>query len=208
MIRYRQQPIAYKIFVASPGDVAKEREAFFRMVDEVNKALEILQVPARLKVYAWEPSTYPDVGLPETVILDQIPLRECDIFVAILWKRFGTPPGTINFSNGRPYLSGTEQEIEEAIAIRTQNNRGRPVIMIYRKIDPISPDIPIEDLEQLQRLQAFMQKFEAKGEHPALVVKFRRSRKKPFESLVYFHLLRAVWALLEKDQINVRLTSD
>jgi|YNPNPStandDraft_1061719.scaffolds.fasta_scaffold14300_4 hypothetical protein len=195
----------YRIFLASPQDVAREREIFCKVVDWVNEQLFQLGLPARLEVLGWERYVHPDIGLPEPLILRCIPIEKCDIFVAIFWKRFGTPPGTFR-TDGTPYLAGTEQEIEEAIRARRQNERNRPVIMIFLKTDGIPPHLPKEEREQLERLMKYLDKFEVGGEHPALIRRFK-TRTSPsriseeFRFMVAAFLLSTVKEFLIQDQV-------
>ena len=113
----REHYLVYKAFIASPGDVSSEREIAYQVIDEINGILKNMGKSYQVEVYAWEDRVYPDVGLPQDVILKQIPVEECDLFIGVLWKRFGMPPGGVRPQDGRPYLSGTEQEIDEAIAM-------------------------------------------------------------------------------------------
>ena len=194
----------YKIFLASPQDVVKEREIFCEVVEWVNGQLSQLNIPARLEVVGWERYVPPDLGLPEPLILKYIPIEKCDIFVAIFWKRFGTPPGTFR-TDGTPYLAGTEQEIEEAIRIRRQSDRNRPVIMIFLKTDPAPPHPSEEEIEQLHRLARFLRKFEVDSEYPALIYRFKtrispRRISKGFEFTIAAFLMRTVKELLAQDQ--------
>jgi hypothetical protein len=47
------------------------------------------------------------MGRPEQLILDQI--GQYDLFVGIMWRRFGTPTGVAG--------SGTEQEFDHALRV-------------------------------------------------------------------------------------------
>lgn len=200
--------IIYKIFLASPQDVLEERERFKRTVNCTNMMLSNMKVSARLELYAWE-QVPPGLGLPEEVILQRIPIKDCDIFVAIFWKRLGSPPGTFG-TNGKPFLSGTEQEIEEAIHARSQNEKKRPAIMIFLKTDPIPAPAALskEDIEQLGRLKQYLERFEVGGEHPALVTTFKSKRSaksdvtKQFEFVVMSALLTQVKEFMEQDGVN------
>lgn len=164
-------PKTYRIFIASPGDVLHERETAFRVIELVNRKLKETFSAAQLEVAAWE-RAHPDIGLPQDVILKQIPITECDILVAIFWKRFGLPPGSQRPSDGRPYLSGTERELDEAIHARQLSKNDRPAIMIYRKLDPVPAEMSDEDFEQLQRVRIYLKSFEPGGTTPALISKF------------------------------------
>jgi len=191
----------YSIFLASPQDVRRERERFCEVVELVNGLLFQLNKPARLEVRRWERDVPPDLEIPEKLILKHIPMEECDIFVAIFWTRFGSPPGTFR-PDGTPYLAGTEQEIEEAIKVRKQSDKNRPVIMILLKTDPIPPDTP---RDQRHRLEEYLRKFEVGGEHTALIGTFKtrksaRRISEEFEFKVMTYLMSTVEEFLAQDQ--------
>jgi len=179
----------YKIFIASPGDVVAERRIAFDVVDELNLVYESQGENYRLKVRAWERHSHPDLGLPQAVIKEQIPIEECDIFIGVFWKRFGTPPGSVRPSDGRPYLSGTEEEIDIAIAARETSSNQRPVIMLYRKTD-LTPDLGSdEDHVQYAKVIEFFRQCKSSGEHPALVGEFEEY---DFQDLLKRHLLQII----------------
>ena len=186
-----------KVFVSSPADVLFEREQAFRTIEDVNRIQAMMGKPFGLEVYAWEGRTYPEAGLPQEVIQKQIPIDRCDIFIGIFWKRFGTPPGTVRPRDGRPYLSGTEQEIDEAFEARRKSPIGRPVIMLYRKTDPLPIKMTEEDYLQHARVIEFFRQCEPGGEHPALVCEFRGDQ---FGSLLTDHLLRVLRRLEEEEE--------
>ena len=79
---------------------------------------------------------------------------ECDIVIVVLWSRLGTHLKI----DGRPYLSGTEYEYEEAV-----NARQPPEILVYRRTEkfPIYADDPkfADKHEQYQKAQAFFDRF-------------------------------------------------
>lgn len=187
----------YKVFVASPGDVLREREIVHEVIEEVNGILRGMEKPFRLDVYAWDRHVHPDIGLPQKVILRQIPIEQCDIFIGIFWKRFGMPPGTYRPRDGKPYLSGTEQEIDEAIEARKNSVNGRPIIMLYRKVDPLPDGMTDEDYLQYAKVIEYFRQCEPDGEHPALVIRFEGEQFKP---LLLDHLLRAASRLEEDDR--------
>jgi len=180
----------YKIFIASPSDVAGERKIAFDVVDELNLVYESQGKDYRLEVRAWEKHSHPDLGLPQAVIKKQISIEECDIFIGVFWKRFGTPPGSVRPSDGRPYLSGTEEEIDTAIAARQASSNQRPVIMLYRrKLDPTSSLESDEDYVQYAKVIEFFRQCKPGGEHPALVGEFEENC---FHDLLKRHFLQVL----------------
>jgi hypothetical protein len=177
---------SYKVLVASPNDVDKERRLLKRVIDHVNDNLKTLEHPCRLELYSWRDNIYPDVGLPERNLLDQIPIEGADILVAIFWKRFGTETGDYR-SNGEPFLSGTEEEIEKAIEVRRRT--GKPVIMIFQKLDRIPPDLSEEEIEQLRLLRRYIGEFKKAGKQRGLIMDFKSREFSEVLSKAFFKLM-------------------
>jgi DNA-binding winged helix-turn-helix (wHTH) protein len=176
-----RQPNAstYRVFIASPGDVAEERNKAFKVIDDLNEVWRDSKYPARLECLSWEKSACSSAGPPQGVINKQIPSEELDIFIAILWKRLGTPPKTKGLKGTPAYLSGTQQEIEEAYD--SWKRTGRPIIMLYSKDEPVPALMTRGDLRQFSRLNRFLRKFQPGGEYPALVKTFHTAE---FEQLL------------------------
>jgi len=188
----------YKVFIASPGDVQAERSIAFAVIDELNQIYASMSKGDRLEVRAWEKHSHPDLGSPQEVIKRQIPIGECDIFIGIFWKRFGTPPGSVRPSDGRPYLSGTEEEIETAIAARKESINQRPVIMLYRKLDGPQGQMTDEDHLQYAKVIEFFRQCAPDGEHPALVKGFTENQ---FKDILREHLLQVMADFESQQQI-------
>src|SRR6266545_1333402 len=105
-----ENPKTLRIFAASPSDVSTERAKLETVVETLRPTAEYLGL--KLEVIDWR-SVVPDVGRPQQIIFDQLKPTSWDIFVGILWHRFGTPPGAKDRS-GNNYLSGTEEEFKTA----------------------------------------------------------------------------------------------
>ena len=97
----------------------------------------------RLEVVNWRSHAIPGAGPdPQSVINASMP-DEYDVFVGIMWTRFGTPTGRAG--------SGTEEEFERA---RSQVGRSSaPAILFYFKDEAIPPSTV--DLEQLAHVREF-----------------------------------------------------
>lgn len=171
-----------RIFAASTSDTAAERSkvaavaaAFKPLADHLDIALDVVD---------WR-SAVPDMGRPEQVILEQLDPKGWDIFVGILWHRFGTPPGARDAGTQREYLGGTEEEFKTAH--RLWKEHGRPRVMMYRCTRPIPPDVL--DPDQFKLVKEFFAQFEAVGgEHPGLYQTF--DTPESFERLLLDNLQR------------------
>lgn len=138
-----------RLFVASPGDVSKERDMLNVVVQELNTTI----APYRglfLELVRWETHCTPDCGRPQAVINAQI--GPYDVFVGVMWKRFGTPTGHAQ--------SGTEEEFRIAYDAWSQN--GYPRILFYFCQKPFMPRHE-EELDQCRRVLGFRRELEQKG---------------------------------------------
>jgi Domain of unknown function (DUF4062) len=106
-----------RVFIASPGDVYQERDEACRMIHIWNAAhsmsRSVLIEPVRVETH----SHAVQGGHPQELINSQL-LDRCDLLLAILWSRLGTPTN----SN----LSGTIQEIREF-----SETKGAETVLIF-----------------------------------------------------------------------------
>jgi hypothetical protein len=117
------------VFVSSPQDVVEERENLEEIIKEINIIWERQEVGMRLNLIKWETHVYPDMGeYPQDVINKQI--DDYDIFIGIMWKRFGTQTENAG--------SGTEEEFESAYK-KYQENPDIIKLMFYFNNAPIPP---------------------------------------------------------------------
>ena len=135
------------IFVASPGDVATERNH----VADVAAALNLNMAAERdvqFRVAGWQTDVRPRLHEkgPQGPIDEDIPIEKCDIVVGILWKRFGTPMPKMGGE------TGTEHEVRVAIAASRKS--GKPeVVMCFNKTPFYSEEEA--ELEQATRVLKF-----------------------------------------------------
>jgi hypothetical protein len=165
-----------RVFVASPGDVAVEREALAKVVGELNVVLQTL-VPEKgihLDLLRWETHVYPAMGRPQEVINNQI--QDYDIFIGIMWKKFGTPTGEAE--------SGTEEELN--IAFNNWSRFKRPHILFYFCQAPFPPPRTEAEAEQLVKVVRFREKLSKEG----LLWEYDKSSS--FADAVRAHLIAVV----------------
>ena len=126
------------VFLASPGDTADERERVRRSVDRVNR-LVAKQNGFLLEVIGWEdiPSS---TGARAQEVINPF-VRDADVFIGILKKRFGSPTGRAE--------SGTLEEYELAYT-RFQEKTPPPDVKIYFK--HLSDDELSDPGPQLEKL--------------------------------------------------------
>lgn len=137
------------LFVASPSDVAAEREILRDVITELNAAWS-RSLAVRFELIRWEALRPGVAGYAQDVINAQVG-DDYDVLLAILWGRVGTPtPG---------YVSGTVEEIERALA-RAKGGENLEV-MIYFKDAPIAPSKL--DPSQLEKLNQLKERLQAAG---------------------------------------------
>lgn len=149
-----------RIFVASPGDVAQERDQLNKVVNGLNSTISAVapEKGITLELVRYETHTVPGLSPKgaEDVILKQLDnLGDYDIFIGIMWKRFGTP--TTNAE------SGTEEEFELAYdALMGGLKKIRHVIFYFCQ-ERIAIPRTDEELEQLVKVVKFRQKLSGVG---------------------------------------------
>lgn len=111
-----------RIFLASPGDLNPERLAARDAVDFFNSSLSE-HFGYHIELMGWE-DTLPSNGRPQAIINND--LERCELFIGMLWKRWGTPP-----DNEGIYSSGFEEEYE--LSIDRFKKTQKPNISIYFK---------------------------------------------------------------------------
>ncbi|MDQ3918084.1 MAG: DUF4062 domain-containing protein [Acidobacteriota bacterium] len=174
-----------RIFISSPSDVAPERA---RLATVIREDLQWLanELGFMLEMLDW-PNVAPGAGRPEQVILDKYHPQTWDVFVGIMWHRFGTPPQKFNAGAAETYFGGTEEEFRAAYSLWERHRQ--PRVMFYRCDRPA----PLNALEpdQLKRVRKFFKGFSPEGRHPG----FYHTYMEPgdFERAVRRHLGQLVF---------------
>lgn len=158
------------IFVASPGDVKPEREIVHAVAAELSRDGNVAsQLGMTLEVLDWRNVT-PKMGRPQQVILDELKAKKWDIFMGILWQRFGNDTGKVDPQTGRTFGSGTVEEFKTAYRLWKKTKTRRPQISFYRCNRPIDADQA--DLDQVKKVREFFGNFDAKKKSPGLYQTF------------------------------------
>lgn len=135
----------YQIMMASPSDVATERNIIREVIYEWNVINSFLRKKVLLPV-GWETHSAPEMGARPQEIINKRVLKDCDLLVGVFWTRIGTATGE--------YPSGTIEEIEEFIEV------GKPV-MLYFSDTPVIPDSI--DQAQYSSLKEFKENCRKRG---------------------------------------------
>lgn len=117
-----QQIERLTIFLASPGDVAAEREQVREAVEAINRTIG-RDRNVHIDVVGWDTDARPAFGGDgQSIINVQLAdMDKYDLFVGIMWNRFGAPTPRAG--------SGTEEEF--SLAAEANRQLGRPEIMFY-----------------------------------------------------------------------------
>jgi Domain of unknown function (DUF4062) len=144
-----------RIFVASPGDVLVERDHLAKVIEELNLTLSLL-APEKglvLELVRWETHVAPGLGRDAQDVVNQQIADAYDVFVGIMWKRFGTPTSVAG--------SGTEEEFQRAYRRWAQDPK-IPVLFYFCQ-KPFPPPRTIEDSDQLGKVVRFHVELSSKG---------------------------------------------
>lgn len=127
----------YRVFIASPSDLAEERQVATEAINEWNcqhaAAESVVLLPVK-----WETHATPRSGVrPQEAINDEL-VHNSDILVGMFWTKFGTNTGVAE--------SGTVEEIDQFVAAE------KPAMLYFsrRPIDPYAIN-----LTQQKKLRCF-----------------------------------------------------
>jgi hypothetical protein len=167
-----------KVFVASPSDVNEERQVLENLIRELNYVWGS-RLHVMLNLVRWETHAYPGISEDaQSVIREQLG-EDYDIFIGILWKRFGTPTKHAD--------SGTDEEFNLAYKRYQENPKSIRLMIYFKDTPPLSlTEIDPEQLLKINSLRVSI------GEKGGLYWTYKDVRE--FESLVRIHLSRQVQA--------------
>ena len=157
----------YRVVVASPGDVAVQRElvrnAIYTWNDHNSKEYGTVLLPV-----LWERHSTPALGdHPQSILNKQI-IDTSDILIGIFWSRLGTPTPEA--------VSGTVSEIQRC------REAGKRVLLYFSQA-PLPHNV---DTEQLTRLREFKEAIQKTG----LIDQFETNEE--LEKKVQRHLTNVV----------------
>ncbi len=136
-----------KIFIASPSDVGEERQ----IARDVVRGLDTDSAEGlgfTLKAVGWE-DVPPGRGRPQGLINPEV--KQADLLVGVLWKRFGTHTGKSE--------SGTEEEFE-VMDKRFRNGDDVDIYLYFRR----PPDALLQDPgPQITRVLEFRERVDKDG---------------------------------------------
>ena len=155
----------FRVLIASPSDVAEEREIAVKTIQEWNdlnsSERQIVLLPLR-----WETHTAPEYGKRPQEVINRQMVDHCDLLIGVFWTRIGSPTGVAD--------SGTLEEIERVAS------RGKPVMLYFSQAKKDPDEI---QLDQLQALRDFKKKTFPKAlvENYSSQIEFRDKLAKQIE---------------------------
>ena len=179
----------FTVFLSSPGDVREERRQALELLSSFARKRRYID-RATVSVVSWDDPEEPSPALlneaPQSVINDyKRRPSDCDLTVAIVWSRLGTPLSKETFAraDGTGFSSGTVWEIEDALSAN------RPVLVFFSQ-KPLPRKRTAEEKMQTDRLDAYLegllggqsgaaagriQEFDGPGQFVRLLEKGKRS---------------------------------
>jgi hypothetical protein len=131
-----------RIFVSSPGDTSIERAQVRDVVGELNRTLAPRLGIVLELLLIWENMFV--VGEQPQAAINQL-IADCEIFLGIMSRRFGTPTGVAG--------SGTEEEFN--FALERWRTKGRPHVLLYFNDEAAALPESAEAAAQIARAYAF-----------------------------------------------------
>ena len=146
-----QPVILIRVFVASPTDVGAERDALKSVTDQINHTVALAR-GVQIFLVRWEDDVHPGFADDaQAVVNAQIDFSSIDLFIGILWKRFGTPTKRGD--------SGSTEEFEKCYRLWAETKR--PQLMLYFSSAAVSPQDT--DPEELGKVLSFKKRVAASG---------------------------------------------
>lgn len=130
------------VFLASPSDLTDERRKARQVVKDLNDSLR--ESGLSLEVLGWE-DTLPTAQRPQEAINRD--LDQADLFIGILWRRWGQPTGNPEFS------SGFEEEFRRASA-RKDESRVPEMWLFFKEVESGQLQDPGEELQKVLRFRS------------------------------------------------------
>ena len=140
-----------RVFISSPGDVQEERARLTKVFEELNTTVAA-EKGLVLEAVRWETHSRAEIGDGPQEVIDRQLGHEFDVFLGIMWQRFGTPTAEAD--------SGTEAEFLHAYQA-WQDDPRRKILFYFCERPPET--WPPDDLEQLAKVKKFRSELETKG---------------------------------------------
>ena len=173
----------YKVFIASPGGLQQEREAFRDTIRAYNEEIDQQRRDLTFMPVGWE-ETLGGYGRPQSLINEDI--IACDYFILLLWDRWGSPPDTLGKSR---YSSACEEEF--ALALECLGDPAKPMREVVIFFKAAAPAQLADPGSQLNQVLNFKRKLEREKTHLFTTfdetAAFQRQQRRHLANWVYAH---------------------
>jgi hypothetical protein len=167
--------IEIQIFVSNPSDVEPEKKIIEKVCSQINDRMIETNNNVRYAVKEWKKLLPQFDGNPQLKIEEIV--GKYDVYIGILWKKFGSPTGIKNESTGKEYGSGTEREFY--VAYENFKNYGIPEMYLFYKRQSTKDLYDENAHNEFQRILEFKKINQSKGSH----IEF--PRKEIFKEIIY-----------------------
>ncbi|AYA37368.1 DUF4062 domain-containing protein [Hymenobacter oligotrophus] len=174
------------LFLASPSDLSEERQSVQQVVDELNTLMRTT-MSIHLDLLTWETDAYPSAGIDAQDVINNQIGSDYDIFIGMMWQRFGTPTGRAG--------SGTEEEFERAYS-RFVETKGKTKIMLYFSSKPIPPDDI--NFDELSKVRSFKLRAQELG-----ILHWAFNDNDSFQKMLKIHLANQIKDVVESLHTNI-----
>ena len=162
----------YDLLLSCPGDVLDLKDTIDACVKSFNASIgEANNI--RIELKHWSTNSFSQFGDKPQNILNTQFVNDCDLCVALLGTRFGTPTDN--------YDSGTEEEIEKML----EQNKQVFLYFVERNVDPSKIDV-----EQYKKVQEFQTKYAEKGVYT--IVKTADELRTSFQNALSLYFIKLV----------------
>ncbi|MBR9910592.1 MAG: DUF4062 domain-containing protein [Gammaproteobacteria bacterium] len=127
------------VFLASPGDLGEERRLANEAVEELNKQIAP-HLGFNVVLKGWE-DTLSGQGRPQHIINKDLDV--CELFIGMMWKKWGTPPSTDG-----SFTSGFEEEYSRSIE-KYEQEKTPEMAMYFKEVDQELLNDPGDDLKKV-----------------------------------------------------------
>lgn len=136
------------VFIASPGDLATERDYFRKAIEQLNVGFGD-GANVEFTALGWEDTLALTGRRNQAVINEEI--DKCDVFILVMHRRWGQEA-----LDAQPYTSYTEEEFYRAIN-RWKSEKKPEIFVFFKRVDAVSESDPGP---QLKKVMAFRRQLE------------------------------------------------
>lgn len=182
----------FKILISSPSDVVKEKRIVKEVIDQLNDVIFQNNEKIQLELLGLGISSYSSIeGVDSQDILNKQFGDEYDIFIGIMWKKFGTPTKRAE--------SGTVEEFNRAYN-RCKKDPSKMKVGFYFNTN--NKNLTEVNLEELNKIEGFKNKF-ITNEYTIIFQQY--NSYKNFEKLIRCNLAIFIHELLESRNLLLEI---